>query len=277
MEEEIGKLLTQYKIKPDPLKDQFFLVDQDILEKIVEIAEIQPNEQVVEIGAGLGLITRELAKYTNNVLAIEIDKRFKPILDKLPRYVKVVYGDAWKILGGPHRPKISFDKLISNLPYSLCEPMMHKFTHTPFKMIVFVIPKKFLFKILESPIFSAFYKIEKVFDIPKTAFYPVSDSNAVVIKITRLKESLSVGDIGRFIRQYLYEHEPALVKNALREAVIKIFAKLYQQKLTKNQARKIIREAKISPEFLDKRSMYSSEIYFEVAEKIEKKLKKREI
>ncbi len=147
MEEEIKRLLEKYKIVPDPLKDQFFLVDKGVIRKILATADIKPQEKIIEVGAGVGTVTWKLAKYSKRVLAIEIDEKFRPILGKLPRHIEVIYGNAWQVLGGPHRPKIPFDKLISNLPFSLCEPMMHKYTHAKFKIILFIIPKKFFQKI----------------------------------------------------------------------------------------------------------------------------------
>ncbi len=273
MREKVKRLLSWYKILPDPLKDQFFLVDYDILRNIIQVADIRPQERIIEIGPGLGLLTEELAKLNCDLKAIEIDKRFKPILEKLSPRVKIIYQDAWRFFGASSRSRISFDKLISNIPYSLCEPLMHKFTHTHFRMIILIIPRKFFFKILNHPIFSAFYRIEKICDIPKTAFYPSPKSNAVLVKITRLSDPLKTKNIQVFIRRYLYDHEQASVKNALREVVIEIFNKFYQQELTKNQARRLVEEAGINPELLEKKSFYGFEIYLEAAEKLEKKIK----
>jgi len=265
VEEKVKKILSSYKIKLDPFKDQFFLIDQEIIKKIVEEAKIRPNEKVVEIGAGLGFITWEIAKRSRNVLAIEIDRRFKPILNKLPSWVKVVYGDAWKILGGLHYSKYKFDKLISSLPYSLCEPIMHKFTYgVKFKTIVFVIPKKFFYKILNHPIFSAFYKIEKVLDVPKKAFYPIPRVNSVVAKITPYKNP----PLSAVICQYLYKHRRSLTKNALVEALIEVSPKIYQRKITKNQARKLVQELGIDQKLLKERPIDNPSIYFEVIKKI---------
>ncbi len=86
---DIQKELSKYKIKPDPLKDQFFLADEEIIRKLVESAELEKKDVVLEVGAGTGYLTREIAKRAKKVIAFEIDKRFKPFLSKLPKNVDV--------------------------------------------------------------------------------------------------------------------------------------------------------------------------------------------
>ena len=72
---------------PDPLRDQFFLTDEKILEKIVGFASIKKTDIVLEVGAGTGNLTEELAKKAKRIITFEIDNRFKPFLEKLPKNV----------------------------------------------------------------------------------------------------------------------------------------------------------------------------------------------
>jgi len=83
---------------PDITKDQFFLTDQLILDKIVDLANLKKTDVVFEIGAGTGNLTQKLAKKALRVIAFEIDKRFKPILSTLPSNVEVHIEDAWNFL-----------------------------------------------------------------------------------------------------------------------------------------------------------------------------------
>lgn len=178
MEVEIQKLLAKYKIIPDPLKDQFFLVDEGVLAKIIKVAAIKPNERVLEIGPGLGTITRELAKKAKEVLAVEIDPQFKPALMGLPRNVKIIYGNALD-------QKIKFDKLVASLPYSLGEPLMEKLIKIPFRRLVLILPQKLAERLKISLPWTTFYKTEIIAPVPKSAFYPQPKTSSVLVKITR--------------------------------------------------------------------------------------------
>lgn len=181
MEQAVLKLLAKYKITPDPLKDQFFLVDEEVLKKIIKIADIKPNERIWEIGPGLGTITRELAKKAKEVVAVEIDPQFKPLLMALPRHVKIIYANALGL-------KMKFDKLVASLPYSLCEPLMHKLINSRFRAVVLILPQKFAQNLITHPIFSGRYKIKIISEVAKAAFYPQPKTSSVLVKITRRPE-----------------------------------------------------------------------------------------
>ena len=94
----MGKL----EINPDPLKDQFFLTDDKIIKKIVEFANLERKDVVLEIGAGTGNLTKELAKRAGKVIVFEIDSRFKPFLSKLvvlglSLKIYIYYNDSWDL------------------------------------------------------------------------------------------------------------------------------------------------------------------------------------
>jgi 16S rRNA (adenine1518-N6/adenine1519-N6)-dimethyltransferase len=78
----ISSLLKSHNLRPDKSLGQNFLTDPNILEKIVQIAGVSPSDTVLEIGAGLGHLTAHLARSARAVTAVELDKRFIPILSK---------------------------------------------------------------------------------------------------------------------------------------------------------------------------------------------------
>lgn len=178
MELDIHQLLAKYNLTPDPLKDQFFLVDKEVVAAMIKVAAIKPDERIWEIGPGLGTITRELAKKAKEVVAVEIDPQFKPLLMALPRHVKVIYGNALET-------KAKFDKLVASLPYSLCEPLMHRLVNAHFRSLVLVLPQKFAQNLITHPVFSARYKTKIIREVPKAAFYPQPKTSSVLVKITR--------------------------------------------------------------------------------------------
>ncbi|MDP2641338.1 MAG: rRNA adenine N-6-methyltransferase family protein, partial [Candidatus Yanofskybacteria bacterium] len=77
---EIKEILGKYGVAPDKALGQNFLINQGVLKKIVEAAEIQKTTEVLEIGPGLGALTRVLAREAKHVVAVEKDPLFVEIL-----------------------------------------------------------------------------------------------------------------------------------------------------------------------------------------------------
>ena len=100
---------------------QHFLVDENILGVIGRLAELSPDDVVLEIGPGLGVLTRYLADRVAFVHAVEIDRSLEPHLPRLPN-VRLELGDALRVdLAGLEPPP---DKLVSNLPYNVATPIV---------------------------------------------------------------------------------------------------------------------------------------------------------
>ena len=98
---------------------QHFLRDQNILEVIGRLAELGPDDVVLEIGPGEGVLTRYLAERVRRVHAIEIDRALEPALSGLADNVDVVFGDALRIELPPDATK-----LVANLPYNVATPLV---------------------------------------------------------------------------------------------------------------------------------------------------------
>ncbi|MGA8296730.1 MAG: 16S rRNA (adenine(1518)-N(6)/adenine(1519)-N(6))-dimethyltransferase RsmA [Acidimicrobiales bacterium] len=123
---EIRRLLDSAGITPSRLRGQNFLVDPNMAERIVRLAKVGAGDRVVEIGAGLGSLTRALSSSGAEVLAVEIDSRLASLLteQKLSN-VTVVAADAmhcdWgEILRPPEDPWV----LVANLPYNIATPLI---------------------------------------------------------------------------------------------------------------------------------------------------------
>jgi 16S rRNA (adenine1518-N6/adenine1519-N6)-dimethyltransferase len=98
---------------------QHFLADRNILDVIGRLAELQPEDVVLEIGPGQGVLTRYLAERVALVHAIEIDRALQPTLNDLPANVDLVFGDALQI----ELPQAA-TKLVANLPYNVATPLV---------------------------------------------------------------------------------------------------------------------------------------------------------
>jgi 16S rRNA (adenine1518-N6/adenine1519-N6)-dimethyltransferase len=98
---------------------QHFLADRNILDVIGRLADLGPEDVVLEIGPGQGVLTRYLAERVGRVHAIEIDRALEPALSDLPANVDLEFGDALRI-GLPQ----DATKLVANLPYNVATPLV---------------------------------------------------------------------------------------------------------------------------------------------------------
>jgi 16S rRNA (adenine1518-N6/adenine1519-N6)-dimethyltransferase len=105
--------------RPKKEYGQHFLRDPNILEVIGRLAELEPEDVVLEIGPGQGVLTRYLAGRVGRVHAVEIDRALEPELSGLPENVEVVFGDALRI----ELPQDA-TKLVANLPYNVATPLV---------------------------------------------------------------------------------------------------------------------------------------------------------
>jgi len=104
---------------------QNFLVNSGALKKIVETAGISKNDHIVEVGPGLGVLTKELAKLAKKVTSIELDKSFFPILkESLGEYknIEILHQDALRFIP----PKTKY-KVVANIPYNITSPLINHF------------------------------------------------------------------------------------------------------------------------------------------------------
>jgi 16S rRNA (adenine1518-N6/adenine1519-N6)-dimethyltransferase len=105
---------------------QHFISDRRILQRIVHLAAINPEDTVIEIGPGAGALTRELAGAAGRVVAIEIDRDLIPELRaSMPANVEIVEGDALEV-DFTRWSSVPFH-LVGNLPYNVATPLLKKF------------------------------------------------------------------------------------------------------------------------------------------------------
>ena len=119
-------LLRQLGLRPRKRFSQSFLVDQRIPEQVVKAADVGPDDRVLEIGPGLGIMTRVLARKAARVVAVELDRDLAEALPRLvPENVEIVQGDALEF-----DPASRFDgpyKLVANLPYAITSPFLFRY------------------------------------------------------------------------------------------------------------------------------------------------------
>ena len=135
--------LEELNISPKKSLGQNFLHDPNTLEKIVATAELMPDDVVLEIGAGTGLLTERLAKAARRVIAVEVDERLKPILDQaltpFPN-VGVIYQDILEVdVASLFRPDPYI--VVANVPYYITSAILRHLlenTHRPRRLVMTV-------------------------------------------------------------------------------------------------------------------------------------------
>ncbi len=191
---------------------QNFLLDANIIERIVQQANLTEQDLVFEIGPGLGVLTRRLAKDAGKVIAVELDNHLLPILaETLADYpnAEVVHGDALKMdfdrlaeerTEGTFGPQGKGYKLVANLPYYITTPiLMHLITQGFHLDVLVVMMQREVAERLQAlpgtkeygslSIAVQYYTIpEIVLKVPKTVFYPAPDVESAVIRLTRRSE-----------------------------------------------------------------------------------------
>lgn len=183
--------------------DQHFLVDNRILNRIINYANLKSTETVIEIGAGTGNLTELLIANSKKVYAIEKDKSLLKILEdrcsSFPsnRY-EIICGDALLL----DYPK--FDKVVSNIPYSISTQISFKLLEYDFLFGILMYQLEFARRLLGrvgskdygrlTITFSYKTDIEFLEKVPKSAFYPVPNVDSALVKIIPKKYGLKTPD-----------------------------------------------------------------------------------
>ena len=186
---------------------QNFLTDTNILQKIVDTAEIDDQVNVIEIGPGIGALTEFLAERAAQVMAFEIDHRLVPILaDTLRGFdnVTVVNEDILKVDLAQHiqnfkNPDLPI-KVVANLPYYITTPILMHLIESgiPFSEFVVMMQKEVADRISAKPNTKAYgslsiavqyYMTAKVaFIVPRTVFVPAPNVDSAILKMVRRPE-----------------------------------------------------------------------------------------
>ena len=199
---------------------QNFLTDTNILQKIVDTAEIDKQVNVIEIGPGIGALTEFLAERAAQVMAFEIDHRLVPILaDTLRDFdnVTVVNEDILKVDLAQHiqnfkNPDLPI-KVVANLPYYITTPILMHLIESgiPFSEFVVMMQKEVADRISAQPNTKAYgslsiavqyYMTAKVaFIVPRTVFVPAPNVDSAILKMVRRPEpAVAVEDESFFFK-----------------------------------------------------------------------------
>lgn len=232
--------MKNIQIELHPEKDQHLLINEKIIKQIIKESKISEEDKIIEIGAGTGILTSELVKNSKKVLAFEIDKNFKYHLNEIKnKNLEIIYDNSlnydWR----------DYNKIISNIPYSLSEPIIMKTINDKIDFMILTIGENFK-EILEKKetkigiLTDLFFEITPIIKVDKKDFIPHPRINSWVVKFERKKKTDKTDKI---LQKIILKN--GKTKNALINSLVE-FGK------TKNQARELIKELKIDKNVLEK-------------------------
>jgi 16S rRNA (adenine1518-N6/adenine1519-N6)-dimethyltransferase len=252
---ETTKILKEHGIQLDPALDEQQLIALNVIENLIDSAEVNADDTTLEIGSGCGNITVPLAAQSGKVIAVEKNSKFIPLLKE--RTSKLTNVDV--IQDNIITSNIpSFTRLVSNLPYSICQAVFIRLIHHDFRKASFIVSASFADIITAKPgdenysrlslVSSLFYTIEKIHEIPPDSYHPQPRVKTNMITLKPVQASGAPLEIMRI----LIRCDRMKLKNALREALINS-SKRQESFITKRKARHIIKSMNLDPRVLDTR------------------------
>lgn len=211
--------------RPKKRFSQNFLIDEKVLEREVNYANISNSNVVLEIGAGFGSLTKFLVKKASKVIAIEKDPKFENFLKKTG--ADIIIADALEI----DFPE--FDKIVSNIPYSISSDLTFKILNYNFDCAVLCYQKEFSQRMLANPGEKDYSRlsvncslraeIELLENVPKEKFYPKPKVDSSIVRL--IPKKIELPKKFSSIVRALFQHRNQKVRNALTHSAHEIGTK----------------------------------------------------
>ena len=255
--EDTQFIMKKYKIRANKALGQNFLINQNVVDQIIENSNITKEDLVIEIGPGLGTLTKELLEKAGKVICIELDKKMIKILtDRFSLYdnFELIHGDVLKIrlnkIIKEEKEKNGFQsaKIVANLPYYITTPIIMKLLEDRLDLesITVMIQKEVADRLIATPgeketgaiTYSVYYyaTAEGIMEVPNDSFIPEPEVTSKVIKLTLRKEPpvevKSRGVMFKIIKSAFMQRRKTLL-NALTNT--KVF-------MTKEEGLRILKE-----------------------------------
>jgi 16S rRNA (adenine1518-N6/adenine1519-N6)-dimethyltransferase len=191
----VPALLRNYDLHPKKGLGQNFLVEEAFLNRIVEIADIDPQGVVLEIGAGIGSLTRHLARAARRVVAVEIDTELFPLLKQILAPFTNINIRAGDILNLDPGSLVDADQytVVANIPYYITSAVIRHLLEGHFKPLrmVLTVQKEVAMRICAVPgdmsllalSVQLYGRPRMAAQIPAGAFYPAPDIDSSVVRI----------------------------------------------------------------------------------------------
>jgi len=245
-------------------KGQHLLVEKEVIDKEIKLSELSGRDCVLEIGAGSGNLTKELARTKAKVTSYEIDLRFQRELSEIAKQypnLSIVYSDALK---GDWR---GFNKIVSNIPYHLSEQTITKAIISDIPDLFLIVGEKFKEKlVLETKIglvARKFYDVQPIIFVGRENFFPVPRVDSWLI---HLKKKKNIKEIDRILLDIIFS------KGKIKNALLKFYI---SEGKTKNEAKACLAGVGLGEQVLEKPSkMITAKLVLKLKDVLERQLNK---
>jgi 16S rRNA (adenine1518-N6/adenine1519-N6)-dimethyltransferase len=208
--EEIEEIFNRYNLKPKKIFGQNFLIDEEVADELLKTDFDIENRQVLEVGPGLGVLTKRLAEEARKVIAVEIDDRLAQIIRRrlTSSNLEVINQDILQFDLSSLKPGYL---IISSLPYSISSPFVKKIildSNKP-KFMNLLLQKEVASRLAAPPgssergilsvVCQLFYDIKVVKTVKSKSFYPAPKVDSAVISFKLKDEIIQVDDINKFM------------------------------------------------------------------------------
>lgn len=212
--EETNFILKKYNIRANKSLGQNFLINQNVIDEIVNSAEITDEDLIIEIGPGLGTLTKQLLEKAGKVICIELDERMVGILnDRFSLYenFEIINEDVLKVdLNKIIEKENKKCKIVANLPYYITTPIIMKLLENKLNIesITVMIQKEVADRLIAIPgeklagaiTYTVYYYCvsKKILEVPPESFIPEPEVTSEVIQLNLRKEPpILVEDISK--------------------------------------------------------------------------------
>jgi 16S rRNA (adenine1518-N6/adenine1519-N6)-dimethyltransferase len=191
LEQQTKRLARAYGVHPKKRLGQNFMTSDRFFKLIASYAELTRSDVVLEVGAGFGFLTQHLARKARRVVAVEVDRRLVNALgSQLAGWdnVDLVEGNILEA------PIPAFDKVVANPPFSISSPLLFWLLQRRFASAVLTFQEEFARRLCAQPGSRDYSRltvathihagVELLDTVPKEAFYPMPDVNAVIVRLT---------------------------------------------------------------------------------------------
>ena len=258
--EETKFIMKKYNIKANKNLGQNFLIDENVINSIIDGSDVNESDLIIEIGPGLGTLTKRLLERAGKVICIELDKNMINILnDRFSLYenFKILNQDILKtdlkslIQQEKEVGKIKYVKIVANLPYYITTPIIMKLLEEQLELesITVMIQKEVADRLIAIPgekntgaiTYTVYYYAEskKILEVPNTAFIPEPEVTSEVIRLDIRK----VPPIDVSNRDFMFK----IIKNAFMQRRKTIVNALTNTKIfkDKNQGINILKDVNL--------------------------------
>lgn len=205
--ENLKAILLKHNLTLKKAFGQNFLTDISLLDQIVEKAEVDENDVVLEIGCGAGALTKALSKKAKKVVGYEIDTRLKPVLKDIledNKNVEIVFNDIMKVGVADVEKKLGGEYvLVANLPYYITTPIIMRFLENAknLKRMVIMVQEEVAYRLASKESSSDYGAItvginlrgsaEVVLNVGREKFTPPPNVDSAVVRIDIEKDKFS--------------------------------------------------------------------------------------